>query len=79
MITNLQKRRLDNNFTQKQLAEKTGLALSTIRAYEQRQKTIENASLTNILILCRVLNCDIDKLIDNQDIINLYYQIIQND
>lgn len=77
MITNLQKRRLDKNFTQKQLAEKTGLALSTIRAYEQGQKIIENASLTNILKLCEILKCDIDRLIDNPEVINTYYRIIQ--
>lgn len=76
-MKNLQKRRLDKDLTQNELAKKTGLALSTIRAYEQGQKIIENASLTNILKLCEVLECDIDRLIDNPDTINIYYKIIQ--
>ena len=66
--TNLQKRRLDAGLSQSQLAKKSGLALGTIRSLEQRQRKIENMSITSIVILCNVLKCRIENIVDDENL-----------
>ena len=73
--TNLQKRRLDAGLTQRELAKRSGLSLSCIRDFEQKQRLIENTSITTIIILCNILNCSIENIIDNQTLIEFYKKI----
>ncbi len=45
--------------TQEQLAEKSGVPVSTIRAYERKAKDINKAQLDIVLSLVKVLNCEV--------------------
>lgn len=50
---NLQKLRLQNGLTQKGLAKRSGVSLSTLRKFEQKG----TISLTSFIKLAMVLNC----------------------
>ncbi|MCD7882134.1 MAG: helix-turn-helix domain-containing protein [Lachnospiraceae bacterium] len=58
---NIKQLRIKKGITQKQLAEKTGLAAITIRQYESGKREPKTESLKRIAL---VLECDISELID---------------
>ncbi len=57
--TKLQKTRKRCHLTQEQLAEASGISVSTIRAYERRAKDISKAQADNLIRLATVLHCEI--------------------
>ncbi len=62
--TKLQKMRKRCGFTQEQLAEATGIPVSTIRAYERRAKDISKAQVDGVLRIADVLNCEIRDILE---------------
>ena len=52
---------------QAELAEKTGLGISTIRAFEQGQRNINKAELTTLLKLCNTLECKLPDILDDEE------------
>lgn len=62
--TNLKLRRMEAGFTQKELAEQTGIPVRTIQQYEQRQKNINKASAEYVLALSKVLVCEPERLLE---------------
>ena len=53
--------------SRKQLAEKTGINIRTIEAYEQGLKDINGAKLKTLLKLCLALGCKLDELITDEE------------
>lgn len=76
MITKLKQARLAAGLTQSQLASKTGINIRTLQYYEQGRKKIECARLESILKICIVLNVEINEIIDDQKLLDLYEQYI---
>lgn len=74
-MTNLYRCRINKNMTQRKLSELSGVAISTIRNFEQDQRTIEKATLPVLLALAEVLSVPIYKLLDDMDIANRLYRI----
>ena len=62
--TNLKMRRQQAGFSQRELAELSGIPVRTIQQYEQRQKSINKAQVEYLLILARILCCDVENLIE---------------
>ena len=62
--TNLQRTRKIFGFTQKRLAEESGVSLRSIQMYEQRNKDINKASAETIYRLAKALGCDMENLIE---------------
>lgn len=62
--TNLKRKRLNLNMTQKELALESGIPLRTIQQYEQRQKDINKAQGIYLYQLSKVLYCDIEELLE---------------
>ena len=62
--TNLKLRRQQAGFSQRELAELSGIPVRTIQQYEQRQKNINKAQVEYLLILARILCCDVENLIE---------------
>ena len=62
--TNLKRRRLKLNMTQKELAEESNIPLRTIQQYEQRQKDINKAQVIYLYQMSKVLYCDIEDLLE---------------
>ena len=50
--------------TRQALADKTGLNLRTIEAYEQRKNDINNAAVSSVKKIALVLGVPIEKIID---------------
>lgn len=69
---NLKLLREKAGLTQRELANKSGVNIQTLRKYEQGTKNINNARIKTILKLAIALNCNIsDILTDNDTIVYL--------
>lgn len=64
--TNLKRIRRANGFSQKQLAEVSGVVLRMIQLYEQRQNDINRAQASTLSRLARSLNCRLEDLMEPQ-------------
>ena len=62
--TNLKRVRRANGFSQKQLAEVSGVALRMIQLYEQRQNDINKAQASTLSALASSLNCRLEDLME---------------
>ena len=62
--TNLKRLRENYGYTQKALAECTGVTLRSIQMYEQRNKDINKASVETVYRLAHALGCQIEDLIE---------------
>lgn len=60
----LQALRKSVGYSQKKLAEKSGVSLRMIQQYEQRAKDINKATGTNLLALSQTLGCRIEDLME---------------
>jgi len=69
--TNLKIIRKRVGFSQKELAEQTGIPLRTIQQYEQRQRNINKAAAEYVISLSKVLYCNPNELLE------LYYEAAQ--
>ena len=63
-ITNLQYQRKISGYSQKELAEKTGISLRTLQQYEIKSKDINKAATITLLALSRQLGCRIEDLLE---------------
>ncbi len=53
--------------TQEELAERSGVSLNTIRAYERKSKDLDKARFDIVVRLARALRCDVSELADRSD------------
>lgn len=75
-MTNLQLQRIKNNITQSQLAKICNMSESTLKAYEQGQKSIDGAKIRTLVTITSALNCKIEDILEDQytiDLINKIY------
>ena len=64
MLTNLKRFRMYARLSQNQLARETGIPVRTIQQYEQRQKNINKAGVDYVVVLAKVLGCDVRDLME---------------
>lgn len=62
--TQLQKLRRSIGYSQKMLAEKSGISLRMIQQYEQRAKDINKAAGINLAALSQILGCRVEDLLE---------------
>jgi DNA-binding transcriptional regulator YiaG len=65
--TNLKMRRMQLGLSQKALSELSGIPVRTLQQYEQRQKNINKAQVEYLLILARILCCNVEDLVEQAD------------
>lgn len=65
--TNLKRLRKSVGFSQRELAEMSGVPLRTIQQYEQRQKHINKAQAEYLVMLSKALCCEIDALLEKTE------------
>lgn len=63
------------DLSQSQLADITGLNVRTIQHYEQGSKVLDHARLDTLLKLCLALKCNLDDLIENDEMKTLLREI----
>ena len=62
--TNLKHIRTAKGYSQKQLAELSGVSLRSIQVYEQRQKDINKAQSDSLHRLAKALGCMMEDLLE---------------
>ncbi len=62
--TNLKLLRQKAGLSQRALADLSGIPVRTIQQYEQRQKNINKAQTEYLVVLAKVLCCEVDELIE---------------
>lgn len=67
--------RVKKGYSQSALAKISGVNKRNIQLYEQGERRIEGASLEKLCDLCKALDCKIDDLIDDEEIIKKYKEI----
>lgn len=61
--TKLQQQRKKYGYSQRELAEKSGVNLRTLQQYELGSKDISKASVSNVLALANTLGCKVENII----------------
>lgn len=56
--------RKENNYTQREVAEYSGVGFSCIRSFEQNDEKIKNAWICNLIKLCKFYNIMVEDLFD---------------
>lgn len=69
--TKLKALRVNSGHTQLEVATKAGLNLRTYQYYEQGNKPIESAKLEVLLKICLSLNCKLDEIIDDPELVEV--------
>lgn len=64
-MTNLSRYRVSKGYTQRKLAEISGVSLAAIHNYEQGLQSLENATLPVLMSLANVLSVPIYKLLED--------------
>ena len=62
--TKLQELRKNIGYSQRELAEKSGVNLRTLQQYELKAKDINKAATTTLLVLSKTLGCKIEDLLE---------------
>ena len=63
--TKLKHIRTAKGYSQKQLAELSGVSLRSIQMYEQRNKDINKAQSDSLFRLSKILGCAMEDLLEN--------------
>ena len=63
--TKLQELRKNIGYSQRELAEKSGVNLRTLQQYELKAKDINKAATATLLALSKTLGCKIEDLLEN--------------
>ena len=70
--TKLQKIRVKKGLSQSELSTLSGVSVRRIQSYEQKKNAIENARIETICNLCIALNCKIEDLLENKELIGKF-------
>ena len=57
--------------TQQQLADQTGISLSTIQKYERDAKDINSAKLLNLLKMTAALKCQLKDILTDEEVLKM--------
>ncbi len=63
-VSKLQMLRRLNGYSQRMLAEKSGVHLRNVQQYEQGAKDINKAAVSTLVALAKTLNCEIEDLLE---------------
>lgn len=63
-MANLQKKRKDAGFSQRELAERSGLSIRSLQYYEQGVLDINKAAAATVFRLAWALGCEMAELLD---------------
>ena len=59
-----------SGMSQSQLAKAAGVNYRTLQDYEMGRSNIDGAKLKTLLSLCQTLNCRLDELVEDQELID---------
>lgn len=65
----LKDKRKEKGLTQKELAKEINVHYRTIQLYEENYRNINDATLSRLLDICKVLNCKITDILSDNELI----------
>jgi transcriptional regulator with XRE-family HTH domain len=71
----LRRLRVKKELSQSELADLSGVPLKTLQKYEQGTTPLDGAKLNTICNLCIALNCKIEDIIEDEELIEKYTEI----
>ena len=71
--------RESRGMSQQQLADKSGISKRMIQAYEQGYRDINGAKLTTLVTFANVLNCPINQIVDDPELIEKIHAYTTHD
>ena len=69
MMTKIKKQRINRNLTQSELSKLSGIPIRTLQNYEQGVLSFDSARIDKIVEVALVLDCNIEDLIEDKNII----------
>lgn len=75
-MSNLKKMREAAGLSQAKLAEKSGVKLRMIQAYEQRYRSIDGAGLDMLVSLAIAIGCKVPDILENEQLKNDLAKVI---
>lgn len=76
-MSKLQEQRKLKNLSQSQLAKLSEVNFRTLQEYESKRKDIDNAKLSTLLKLCKSLDCKLEDILENDDLINSLKEVYE--
>lgn len=70
-MNKLQAARQNAGLSQSQLAERSGISLSTLQKYERDAKDINGAKLLTLLKLKVAIGCRLEDILTDEEVLNL--------
>lgn len=67
----LKEMRLSRGLSQSKLASKAGINVRTLQNYEQGFKDFNNSQLKTVVRVADALNCNLQDIIDDQELIDM--------
>ena len=68
-MTKIKKQRINRNLTQSELSKLSGIPIRTLQNYEQGVLSFDSARIDKIVEVALVLDCNIEDLIEDKNII----------
>ena len=70
--TKLRRMRVKKGYSQSELSAISGVPIQTLRRYEQSAVPINNAKLKTLVALCVALSCQIEDIIESEELLHKY-------
>lgn len=74
--TKLKKMRLKRCLSQRELSDKSGVNINTIRALERKSLNIDNSGIKTLYRLCKALNCRLSDIVESKKVYNMLKEIM---
>ena len=65
--TKLKAIRIKSGFTQREVAEESGVDIRIYQGYEQGLRSIDGAKLVTLLKICSALNCPLEDILEDEE------------
>lgn len=74
METKIKELRKQKKLSRQELSDITGINSRTLESYEQGRKDINGAKLKTLLLLCTALNCNLEDILEDEELIEMVRQ-----
>lgn len=66
---NFKTRRMKAGLTQEQLAQKSGVSVNVVKAFDKGVRATEHAQINTLVALCNALECSISDLLNEPEMV----------
>lgn len=74
--TKLKAMRLKRGLSQRELSDKSGVNINTIKALERKSLNIDNSGVKNLYRICKALNCKLSDITESNKVYKMLKEIM---